>query len=52
MVAQMVFCTIVVNDNGNRDVPYGDQHGERWDAYWYWLGRSFSRGGRLAVSGE
>ena len=27
MVAQMVSRTIVVNENGNRNVPYGNQNG-------------------------
>lgn len=28
----MAFRTIVVNENGNRNVPYGNQNGKRWDA--------------------
>ena len=51
-VAQMVFRTIVVDEIGDRRVPYGNQNGKRWDANWNWLDNNFNQNGRVAVSGN
>ena len=39
---------VVVDRDGGRDVPYCDQHGSRWGAYWYWLSSYFDVRGRIA----
>ena len=52
MVAQMAFRTIVVNEDGNRNVPYGNQNGKRWDTNWNWLDNNFNQNGRVAISGK
>jgi hypothetical protein len=41
---------IVVNDNGDRNVPYVNQDDRRWDGNWNWLDNDFNPNGRVAVS--
>ena len=42
--------TIVRNDDGNRNVPYCNQDGKRWNGNWNWLDTSFNENGRVAVA--
>jgi hypothetical protein len=51
-VEQMVFRTIVVNDDGHRNVPYCNQNGSRWDGNWNWLNNRFNANDRVAVAGK
>ena len=48
----MVFRTIVVNDDGHRNVPYCNQNGSRWDGNWNWLNNRFNANDRVAVAGK
>jgi hypothetical protein len=40
--------TVVVDRDGDRNIPYCTQRGSRWDDYWDWLGNGFHSGGRIA----
>jgi hypothetical protein len=51
-VAQMIFCTIVVNSNGNRNFPYLNQNGKRWYLNWNWIDNDFNSNERVASSGN
>jgi hypothetical protein len=51
-VALMVFRTFVVNENGNRNIPYLNQNGKRWNLNWNWLSNDFNRNERVAFSGN
>lgn len=48
----MVFRTIVVNENGNRNYPYLNQDGKRWYLNWNWIDNDFNSNGRIAVSSK
>lgn len=48
MVVWMAFCTIVVNSNGNRYVPYLNQNGKRFDLNWNWINNRFNQNGRVS----
>lgn len=48
MVARTALRTFVLNANGNRNVPYLNQNGERWYLNWNWLDNDFNRNGRVA----
>ena len=50
MVALTASCTIVVNDDGDRNYPYANQNGDRWDDNWNWFDCGFYSNGRVAVS--
>jgi len=47
---QAAFHTFVVNEDGNRNVPYLNQNGKRWNLNWNWLDNDLNQNGRLAVS--
>ncbi len=47
-VARKVSCTIVVNQNGNRNFAYLIRDGQRWELRWYWTVSSLNRDGRIA----
>ena len=49
-VVQAAFHTFVVNEDGNRNVPYLNQNGKRWNLNWNWLDNDLNQNGRLAVS--
>ncbi len=49
MVARAAFRTIVVNRNGNRNVPYANRDGKRWYRNWNWLDNDFNSNGRVAL---
>ena len=38
----------VVDRDGNRNVPYCNQNGSRWDDNWNWLDNKFNVNGRIA----
>jgi hypothetical protein len=42
----------VVNEVGDRNVPYVINDGERWYGGWHWLGDYFLQNGRMAVSSK
>jgi hypothetical protein len=46
----MIFRTIVVNSNGNRNYPYLNQNGKRWYLNWNWIDNDFNSNGRIAFS--
>lgn len=50
MVAQKIFRTLVLNDDGNHNYPYLNKDGERWDDNWNWIDNDFNLNGRVAVS--
>ncbi|HUX35973.1 MAG TPA: hypothetical protein VMV71_02985 [Candidatus Paceibacterota bacterium] len=52
MVAQTTFCTFVVNANGNRNFPYLNKNGRRWNLNWNWIDNDLNRNGRIALSGN
>lgn len=49
-MTQRVLCTIVRNDDGNRNVPYCNQDDTRWNGNWNWLDNRFNDNGRVAVA--
>jgi hypothetical protein len=49
-VARAAFCTIVVNENGNRYIPYLNEQDGRFVLNWNWIDNNFNRNGRIAVS--
>lgn len=49
-MAWTAFCAIVVNEDGNRYVPYVNNDGKRWYGNWNWLDNDFNDNGRIAVS--
>jgi len=50
-VARTVSRTLVWQDsNGNRNVPYLNWNGKRWNLNWNWLDNDLNQNGRLAVS--
>jgi|SRR3989344_938847 len=48
VVAQAVFRIFVVNSNGNRNFPYLNNDGKRWNGNWNWIDNDFNRNGRVA----
>jgi hypothetical protein len=38
----------VVNRDGNRNVPYCNQNGSRWNGNWNWLSNDFNDNDRIA----
>ena len=49
MVVMAVFRTIVVvNDDGNRNFPYLDQNGKRWNLNLNWIDNDLNSNGRIA----
>lgn len=46
----MALRTIVVNQDGNRYVPYVNNDGKRWYGNWNNLANNFNQNGRIAVS--
>ena len=52
MVAWAAFRTIVVNDDGNRNVPYANRNGKRWNRNWNWLDNDFNSNERIALCGN
>ncbi len=38
----------MVNRDGDRNVPYCNQNGSRWDDNWNWLDNDFNSNGRVA----
>ena len=49
-MARAALCTFVVNKDGNRNVPYVNNDGKRWNGNWNWLSNNFNQNGRIAVS--
>ncbi|MGD1003046.1 MAG: hypothetical protein ABR884_00525 [Minisyncoccia bacterium] len=39
----------MVNRDGDRNIPYCNQNGSRWDDNWNWLSNDFNVNGRIAV---
>jgi len=39
---------VVVNRDGDRNLPYCSRDGSRWDDFWDWLGDDFNSSGRIA----
>ena len=52
MVAQTASRTIVANADGNRNFPYLNQNGKRWDLNWNWTNNDLNSNGRIASSGK
>lgn len=50
MVVRAIFCTFVVNGDGNRNVFYLNQNGKRWYVNYNWLSNDFNRNERVAFS--
>ncbi|MEK7507850.1 MAG: hypothetical protein AAB602_02075 [Patescibacteria group bacterium] len=48
VVMQAVFRMFAVNDDGNRNYPYLDNDGKRWNGNWNWIDNDFNRNGRVA----
>lgn len=49
-VILVVFRTIVVDGNGDRNVPYANDDGKRWNCNWNWLDNDFNSNERVAAS--
>jgi len=47
---QATLCTFVLNDDGNRNIPYANSDGKRWNDNWNWIDNDFNPNGRIAVS--
>ncbi len=43
---------VVLDSDGDRNIPCLDQNGERWGLRWHWVEDDFGRTGRVAVSGK
>lgn len=52
MVVWAVFHTFVVDADGNRNFPYLNENGKRWNLNWNWIENDLDRNGRLASSGN
>jgi len=50
MVAWTTFRTFVVNEDGNRNFPYLNKDGERWNLNWNWIENDLNQNGRIAAS--
>ncbi len=50
MVARATFRTFVVNANGNRNFPYLNKDGKRWNLNWNWIDNDLNQNGRVAIS--
>ena len=49
-MARVAFRTFVVNEDGNRYVPYANQNGKRWDENWNDLQNDFNPNERVACA--
>lgn len=49
-VARKAPCMFVVNADGNRNIPYANDDGKRWNGNWNWISNDFNRNGRVAVA--
>jgi hypothetical protein len=49
-VELVAFCIFVVNENGNRYIPYLNKQDGRFVLNWNWIDNNFNRNGRIAVS--
>ena len=52
MVAWAAFRTFVVNADGNRNFPYLNKDGKRWNLNWNWIENDLNQNGRVASSGN
>ena len=50
-MAQEALRTIVVNENGNRYVPYVNDNGKQFILNWNWIDNDLNDNGRIAVIG-
>src|SRR3989344_2234776 len=49
IVVRKIFCTFMVDGDGNRNFPYANQNGSRWDENWNWVSNDFNANGRFAI---
>jgi hypothetical protein len=52
MVGWAASRTFVLNEDDNRNFPYLNKDGKRWNLNWNWTDNNLNDNGRVAVSGN